>query len=188
MKNLEQELKLQLSKREYDILQEYSQTESVLQTNHYFAQDNMPSDVMFRLRVKCGKYLLCYKKLLSQTNGVTICDEREKEISEQFAQQLLSRGIFYTEVKSILGVDVPENLTYVGSMDTYRTKFALNNLTLELDYNKYLDTVDYELECECDKVENLEQLQSQLVYLFGITPTPSEPKSKRFFAKLNNKK
>lgn len=184
MKNIEQELKLQLTEEQYNLLQSYSATQSVLQTNYYFACDGMPCDVMYRLRVKQGKYILCYKKLLDRTNGVFVCDEREAEVDKQFAEQILASGITCAQAKTILGVDVAKDLTCVGSMDTYRTKFDYFGFSLELDRNQYLGTTDYELECECDNVASLAKLHCNLTELFGVAPTPSQPKSQRFWAKL----
>lgn len=47
MKNFEQELKLQLDEREYNILADYAKTEPQLQTNYYFCYPDMPADVIF---------------------------------------------------------------------------------------------------------------------------------------------
>ena len=52
MKNIEQELKMRLDEREYDILLQKSDERPVLQTNYYFASDEIASDVMVRIRQK----------------------------------------------------------------------------------------------------------------------------------------
>lgn len=52
MRNIEQEIKLKLSEREYGILLGYSDVQPQLQTNYYFAWQNMPRNVMLRIRKK----------------------------------------------------------------------------------------------------------------------------------------
>ena len=123
MKNFEQELKMALSEREYDILMGAAGVNPQLQTNYYFRYDGMPQDTMFRLRTKGKECKLCYKRLLSSRSGVAVCDERECEVSAGFANSMCQRGIRVEEVKELLGVEIASELTFIGSMDTYRAKF-----------------------------------------------------------------
>ena len=188
MKNIEQELKMALSEREYNILLDVAKVEPQLQTNYYFRCKAMPDDLMVRLRKKGEEYILCYKRRLSLHNGVAVCDERECEVSATFADSLCSRGITQAELKTLLGVDflkelqadLPKSLQMVGSMDTYRAKFKIEDWTLELDKNEYLGKVDYELECENLYVEQLEKLKNYLFYAYGIIFRQSLPKVERF--------
>ena len=180
MKNIEQELKMALDEREYDILLGVAQVEPQLQTNYYFRFKGMSRDLMIRLRVKGDVCVLCCKQRLSDRNGVTVCDERECEISPDFADSLRSRGITRDEVQQLLGVDVPKDLMPVGSMDTYRAKFQIQSWTVELDKCVYTGRVDYELECENLHVEQLEKLKNYLFYAYGIVFRPSKPKVQRF--------
>ena len=180
MKNIEQELKMALNEREYNILLAASGTASQLQTNYYFRYAGMPTDVMVRLRKKNGEYVLCYKRRLSDRSGVAVSDERECEISQDFAESLLSRGITQTEVKQLLGADLAHDLTLVGQMDTYRVKFDIGQWQVELDKSVYSGRVDYELECENLYVEQLEKLKNYLFYAYGIVFRPSKPKVQRF--------
>ena len=180
MKNIEQELKMALNEREYNILLGVAHVEPQLQTNYYFRYKGMPKDMMIRLRKKGEQYLLCYKRQLSHSYGIAVSDERECEVSAEFAQSMVSRGITQSEVERLLGVDVQKDLSCIGSMDTYRAKFNIEQWTLELDKNEYTGRVDYELECENLYVEQLEKLKNYLFYAYGIIFRQSKPKIQRF--------
>ena len=186
MTNFEQELKMTLSEREYNILSGVAGVSPQLQTNYYFRSNDMPADTMVRLRSKGKVHVLCYKHLLSDRSGIAVCDERECEVSADFAESMRKRGISIAEARTLLGVDIASELTLVGSMKTYRTKFNIDNWTVELDKNVYLDTVDYELECENLFVEQLEKLKNYLFYTYGIVFRPSKPKVQRFLQRYNN--
>lgn len=187
MRNLEQELKLSLEEREYDILSALTEQKPQLQTNYYFCSENFPQNTMVRIREKGGVYLLCVKRLLQQNRGVTVCDERECEVSPNFARNLLSRGIRSSELNGMLKTDFDEDLRCVGKMDTYRTAFCLKEWHLELDKNLYLNKCDYELECESANVQQLNELENYLFYAYGVVIKHSVSKSKRFFEALNGK-
>ena len=180
MKHIEQELKMALTEREYNILMAEGQVEPQLQTNYYFRYKEMPEGVMIRLRKKGNEFKLCYKLRLSDRNGVAVCDERECEVAADFASSMVRRGIKQAEVKQLLGVDLQSDLTCIGSMDTYRAKFNVDGWTVELDKNVYANVVDYELECENLYVEQLEKLKNYLFYTYGIIFRQSKPKVQRF--------
>ena len=187
MKNIEQELKLLLDEREYNILLEQAKVAPILQTNYYFGYLGMSKEKMVRIREKQGVYLLCYKERMSQIDGVIVCDERECEIAPDFARRLLKEGIRQSELKSIFNVDLGDDLHCFGSMDTYRAKFQLAEWTLELDKNVYLDNTDYELECEHKDVVSLSKLKNYLFYAYGIVINPAIPKVQRFYKALNRR-
>lgn len=183
MKNIEQELKMALDEREYNILLDISGVSPQLQTNYYFTNKDMLADTMVRLRVKGDDNILCYKYRMSNTNGIAVCDERECEVSADLAKSLISRGMTQKEAKDFFGIDMLYDLKLAGSMDTYRAKFQLQDWTIELDKNEYAGVVDYELECENLYVEQLEKLKNYLFYAYGIVFRPSAPKVQRFLAR-----
>lgn len=185
MKNVEQELKLRLTEREYRLLAERSDVKPQLQTNYYFYYDGMPRDEMVRLRQKGDAFLLCYKRRLSCREAVCVSDERECEITSERARYILQRGISVDEMRKLFGVTTVVPLLLAGKLETYRTKFVLSGWVLELDKNVYLDVTDYELECENDDVSELDKLKSYLFREFGIVAQPSNPKSERFYQALN---
>ena len=187
MKNIEQELKLFLDEREYNILLEQSKVNPTLQINYYFGYRGMSKEKMVRIREKLGRYILCYKERLSQIDGVMVCDEHECELSFDVACRFIDNGIRQDELKNILNVDVGDDLVCLGSMETYRAKFQLMEWNLELDKNVYLNETDYELECEHRDVVALSKLKNYLYYAFGVVINPATPKIERFNRALNNR-
>lgn len=185
MNNIEQELKIQLYGSQYNLLCGLTDAEPQLQTNYYFGYDGMAMDVMVRIRNKGAKFCLCYKHRVSQVDGVFVCDERECEISQDLFNVMLNRGIYKSELRQLLDVDVLQDLRYLGSLETLRTKFQLDCWTLEVDKNYYCGITDYELECENSSMQSLNDLASYLLDTYGIANKPSEPKISRFLQALN---
>ena len=179
MKNIEQELKLLLDEREYNIIFTAANVTPQLQTNYYFGYPTMDKEVMVRIRQKDGKFVLCYKRRMSQIDGVLVSDERETELTADVAARLLRNGISPQQIKQYFDVK-SEHLNCLGSMDTYRAKFQLDEWTLELDKNVYCDCIDYELECENNDVVLLNKLKNYLNYKFGVVIKPAMPKVQRF--------
>ena len=169
MKNIEQELKIILTEREYSLLAQRADASAQLQTNWYFGYVSMPRDMMVRLRKKGEEFVLCCKRRLNEQDGVTVSDEREQQITVEHAEYILTRGVTADEMRKL---------------DTFRTKFVLNGWVLELDKNVYLDITDYELECENSDVLELNRLKNYLYHTFGILSQPSRPKSERFWEAL----
>ena len=184
MRNLEQELKMRLDERSYNLLLSTTQQKPQLQTNFYFCGKQFNKDVMVRVRQKGETYVLCAKKRYNSHNGVFLCDEREVEITKDYAISLCARGISPQEFATLLNLDFAEHFHFVGQLQTYRTKFDFLEWTLEVDKNFFLDTIDYELECECNDVQKLEKLKAQLAYQFGIPFVASVAKSQRFHDRL----
>lgn len=188
MNNREQELKIALSKAQYDKLLKESGQLPVAQTNMYFYCDGQSVDTMVRLRLKLGAYTFCYKRLLTNFNGVNVCDEREQAVDNDIAQTMLADGISPSQFAAFTGIQSDKTYRFVGELVTWRTKFDYEHKwTLELDKNEYLGETDYELECECDNLVLLEELKENLEQKFGIAFAPSKPKSERFADKFFNK-
>jgi uncharacterized protein YjbK len=187
MRNLEQELKLQLTQREYNILQGVAKVEPVEQINYYFAPKHCNLSVMLRLRQKGNTFIACFKQRITHSNGVMVSDEKECEIDYNYAQTLIERGITVEEIATFFKVDVAEDFYCIGKLTTYRTKFVLDEWTLELDKNSYFDITDYELECESTQIESLMKLKSYLTYTYGIAIRPSITKFERFLLAMGKK-
>lgn len=185
--SIERELKMSLDQEKYEELLAVSNVQPQLQVNYYFYCADMPSEVMLRIRHVGGKYLFCYKKLLCRENGVNICDERETYIDEEFANNLLTKGVTPAHLKQLVDIETRSTYTCAGNLQTYRAKFLLDKWLIELDKNEYLGTVDYELECECGSDELLGKLKDYLFYNYALIFTPSLSKSARFFNKLKSK-
>lgn len=187
MRNLEQELKLQLTEREYNILQSVASVQPVEQINYYFAPKRCNANVMLRLRQKNDNFIACLKQRITHADGVMVSDEKECELDGDYAQTLIKRGITAKEATNFFQMDLTQDFFYLGKLTTYRTKFILGEWTLELDKNEYFDVTDYELECESDKVESLMKLKSYLTYTYAIAIRPSVTKFERFLTAKNKK-
>ncbi len=185
MKNLEQELKLSLTEREYNILLAQCPVQPQEQINYYFSPKVNDLSTMVRLRKKGDSFLLCYKRRLTHTNGVMVSNELEQEIAPDYAQNLISRGITKAEMTNFFRMDFYDDFAFVGTLTTYRSKFQLEEWTLELDKNLYFDTCDYELECESNQIQSLEKLKSYLAYHFGVVLCHSKTKYERFLTKFH---
>jgi uncharacterized protein YjbK len=116
-----------------------------------------------------------------------VSDEKECEIDYNYAQTLIERGITVEEIATFFNVDVVEDFYCIGKLTTYRTKFVLDEWTLELDKNSYFDITDYELECESTQIESLMKLKSYLTYTYGIAIRPSITKFERFLLAMGKK-
>lgn len=187
MNNVERELKASLSKEEYETLLKEGNVRPRLQTNYYFCCEDMPKDVMIRIRHSGGKFKLCFKRLLSSVSGVNVCDEREIDVDARTAEELMTNGATPAILKELVNFDAASTYLCAGRLDTYRAKFLLDRWLVELDRNEYLGVVDYELECEGADDEPLCALKDCLRYRYGIVFKSSLPKSARFFNKLTGK-
>ncbi len=189
MRNLEQELKLRLTEREYNLVAESTDIKPVLLVNYYFTAEDLSPDTMVRLRQIGDRYVMCYKRRISHCDNVMVCDEREVEATPSFAADVIRNGVGYRALRQMFDVDTFDTrLEYAGELRTYRTTFTWKNMTVELDRCEYLGITDYELECESSHVEDLDVLKNYLNHTYGIVIRSSEPKNKRFFDRLKELK
>ncbi len=182
MRNIEQELKLVLTEREYNMLTGGRQAE--VQINNYFYGKGLKPDIMVRVREKKDAYILCVKQKVSDVRGVTLSEERECEITEGLAEAFIRNGITSEKLLTLLGADVDTDLYCVGKLTTHRTSYTLEEWNIEIDKNEYLGVTDYELECENRRIEQLDKLKNYLFLTYGIKAVPSAAKSLRFFGRL----
>ncbi len=172
----EYEIKYLLCKSAYDKLSEvFSDSDAITfeQVNYYYDtydQKLRNKNITARIREKDGKLKGVIK---DHSAGTT----HSREIS--FRVESVSNVISYN----------CENLYLHGNLYTKRTEIKIcDGITLMLDYNKYLDTEDYELELEYvpefkEKADGIIlTLQSILGYMEA--PDLSKSKSERFFSRL----
>lgn len=189
MKNLEQELKLQLTQREYNLIAATTDTCPVVIVNNYFVAKGQTKDTMVRVRQIGDSYTLCFKRRLGFADDVMVCDERECVVDKAFADNAVANGLGATSVNRIFDVDdFFEDFAYVGSMQTTRHCFNIEQWSIELDKCDYLGKTDYELECECTHIDRLNELKNYLNYTFGVVIKSSTAKNARFLAELERQK
>lgn len=178
--NIEQELKLQLNEYQYRKLTESCGVTAVKQVNYYFTADGLSQDVMVRVRHKADSFVLGYKRRIGTADGVYTSDERESTIPADVAEQIITKGLSLPVAEHLLGVTLPCPVFCVGQLTTWRSKYLLGGMMVEVDKNEYLSITDYELECESNDVAKLNRLKSYLLAHYGVKCTPSLPKSYRF--------
>ncbi|MEG1706917.1 MAG: CYTH domain-containing protein [Clostridia bacterium] len=175
---MEQELKIMLSYREYNLLLPEVAL-GATQTNYYFSSKS--SEYSARIREKQGTYTLTAKQRLSNSNGIALNREYSSEISDFTAKALISDGITTKTMKDILELTIESPYMFVGELVTFRVKYVWRGYAFELDKNTYLGRTDYELECENTDYEQLEILKQLLIREFGLTIRESQGKMQRFF-------
>lgn len=179
MTNIEQELKLSLDERQYNNIVANA-TSSSQHTNHYFCCDHMPSGITVRIRHSQGGYLLTAKVHVSHTNDVNVCQEHNAEITEGLALSMIDYGITAEQFAQMVGIEVPHNLRSIGYMTNLRSIVDIDGHTVEVDRCSYLDTVDYELEYECNDRAKMQRLRSVLIHKYALSLSPSVSKYHRF--------
>lgn len=181
--NVEQELKLSLTESSFRALSALTKNAPHLQVNHYFAPSGSPlrpSETMVRIREKDGAFVLCCKRRISNTDGVSVCDERECPLESDTAHDFVARGLPASEINNILNTDFCCGFSPIGRAETLRTTFWLSSWLIELDETHYLGRCDYELECENADSDSLARLKVVLAKDFGIDICYSQPKFARF--------
>ncbi len=143
---IEQEYKELLTKEQFhELLKEFSPDNSVVQTNHYFADsEGVLSERKTTVRVReiGSKYKLQVKMPISEEKGLHVKKEYEEKIPqlpEMFEGERISKII-----KHEVG-----DCHLLGSLTTERHKYQWDKDTeICLDKSSYLDTEDYEIEVE----------------------------------------
>ncbi len=179
MINIEQELKLVLDERQYNNIVANAVSSSQ-HTNHYFYCDSMPSGLTVRIRHSQGSYILTAKVHVSHTNDVNVCQEHNAELTENLATSMIECGITAEQFAHMVGLEVPHHLRSMGCMTNLRSIVDIDGHTVEVDKCSYLDTVDYELEYECNDRAKMQRLRSVLIHRYALSLTPSVSKYHRF--------
>lgn len=176
MSEKEHEFKVLLSKDEYHILLRFLDklmVEYGWQTNYYYdTRDEVmrKRNVTVRIRQKNNKLIGTVKKHLETDNLST---------EEHFCVDTLPRVLMWEG----------RPLWMKGTLTTERRVFKVcDGITLMLDMNQYLDTIDYELEVEFE-----EQCRNQAEWIMMIISgclerqmkQMSVSKSERFFRRMS---
>lgn len=183
MTYIEQELKLMLTARQYNLLLT-KDASTVVQYNHYFFCDNMDTSTVIRIRQKQDNYQLTCKQGVTSVNNISVAKEYNMDITANLAQSMIANGITKEQLKDILDISMPHDCRYIGVLKTTRSVVLIEGMSVELDCNQYLGTTDYELEYECNDIVTIDRLKSILLYKYGIIAVSSKPKSRRFVEKL----
>ena len=175
----EYEIKYLISKKAYDKLSKvFFDSDSITfeQVNYYYdtyEQKLRHKNITARIRKKDGKLTAVIK---DHSVGI----EHSKET--RFRAESVSNMITYNG----------EKLYLYGELYTKRTEINIcDGITLMLDYNKYLDIEDYEMELEYtpefkEKADGIILTLRSIIGYMGASEL-SKSKSERFFINFSNR-
>lgn len=179
---IEKEIKVLLTKEEYESLQKlFKWDEELKQTNYYYTDMEgkiNKDEVTIRVREKAQKLLLQIKRPRAFKNALHISDEYEVPIDR------IPEKIDKKYIQQIVGGDIG-NVELIGKMITYRKVYNWGEeVEICLDRNLYINKVDYELEVEfINEIpsELVQTLNDNNIYMDNIV----DGKYKRFMSELN---
>ena len=201
---VERESKSMLTPEEYRLLMDHFKKtgdDSVPQSNYFYDTEDLAldrNDVTLRVRARKGEYELTVKQkpkpqklTFMQFLGLSKKPEKEGRLETNhrpFTPE--QREVFFKQglvpdgnVKNMLAsLNLLAPYHFHGDLTTMRTEFMYHGCKLALDFSKYLDVEDYEIEME---QSDLEVDQSQA--LMNLLATMSIPyrkaigKRKRFY-------
>lgn len=145
--NIEQEVKVLLTKEQYDLLESrFSWNETLFQKNTYYtAMDSNGKKEYNTIRIRelDGKFYLQVKMPVSENGSLHVKKEYEKVVDG--IKDVISKE----ELKELTGARLPD-VKKVGTLSTERKMCYRNDIHAEicLDKSDYFDVTDYELEVE----------------------------------------
>lgn len=171
---IEKEVKTLLSSQLYKKLKNTFEWNNFFhQVNYYYDYKNNNDFDTIRVRKKGSKYFLQLKRKIKQNGSFHIKEEYESEIDN--VPQKIDKEVIQ-QLTSIMARDA----IYVGELHTLRGVCLYSDtVKIMLDENKYLGTIDYELEIEfTDKLPC--SLLKKLVRLGVVFDRKSLSKRNRF--------
>ncbi|ALC86272.1 hypothetical protein AM499_10840 [Bacillus sp. FJAT-22090] len=149
------EFKNLLTKDEFEQMLAHFQVDSddfYTQTNYYFDTSSnyfKEKKMGFRLRVMANKNELTLKvpekeHIMNETTYLLTDSEKEE----------ILQNLHFPDIPIINQIKNEGTLTCIGSMQTNRANKTFENGMLFFDHSLYSQTEDFEVEYECDNVEN----------------------------------
>jgi uncharacterized protein YjbK len=192
MKNIEKELKYQLTKADFYKFKnfldnnEVNRVSTFTQINYYFDTEELSlkdRDTTIRIRKiiePLKKYELTLKTPLRKSNNsnIKIKNEFSLDLDEQIAECIITKGNFknyyfllnqiLNEVKEEI---CPDKITLIGNLKTIREIYLLdyNYDPINIDISSYLGEEDYEIEWETDKVYEAANILVKILNKLEIT-------------------
>ncbi|SDX44917.1 MULTISPECIES: CYTH domain-containing protein [Salimicrobium] len=182
---IEIEFKNLLTEEEYKRMLEelpFDPDEFFGQTNYYFETGKLllkQHGAALRIRQKGSGWTMTLKEphpegLLETHDEI---DEYEANLwirNEGHAQPNITKRL------NNLGIDISD-LYYLGSLSTRRREISYQKTTVTLDYSRYFQTHDYELEIEADSREQGVRVFQELLSKFSIPQRETKNKIQRFY-------
>ncbi|MRX73627.1 CYTH domain-containing protein [Bacillus lacus] len=181
---LEIEFKNLLSQEHFHSLCNYfslSEQDFKQQVNHYFDTDSFTlkdAGCALRIREKNSKDILTFK----QPAAVGILEThqplhaQEKEIALHTGE--LPPGPVQEKVEKLI---VEGKLAYFGSLTTFRAEKKYKSGLIVLDYSRYLNKEDYEIEFEVSDYDTGREQFADLLSSLNIPFTKTKNKVRRFY-------
>ena len=174
----EKEIKVLLTKEEYEMIQSlFSFKKPYVQSNYYYGHENIDTRITIRIRKK-NDLKLQIKIPVCINGSLHIKEEYEGAIDEIY--DILP----FEKVKNIYDVGVDSDLYLLGKLCTNRRVCTLfPDIEIALDMNEYLGKIDYELEIEYKggyPTQVIDILESENIFLKGNT----KGKKTRFMEQL----
>lgn len=179
--NIEQEIKVLLSKEQYELLEtKFTWEKTLFQKNTYYTAMDKQEEKAYntiRIRELDGMYYLQVKMPVSESGSLHVKKEYEKKVDG------ITETISHEQLEEMTGLDLP-TAKKVGTLATERKLCYREEMHAEicLDKSDYLGVTDYELE-----VEYTDEYPGELVKQiedYGIDVNRhGKGKCGRFFAK-----
>lgn len=180
---LEKEIKYLLDEEDYNgLLRRHgAQAMTKIQINDYYRSSEQLS---LRIRTAKGGCQLTAKVPVTAGDKPSGRWEYNAEVTQEVADLCRKQGLSPVFVRERLGLELPETAPYLGRLQTTRTVWTEDGLRWELDKNEFLDTIDWELECE---VQTDEQWRQAEEWILANVPSAHEgpTKQRRFVDRLH---
>ncbi|WLR42954.1 CYTH domain-containing protein [Bacillus carboniphilus] len=182
---IEIEFKNMLTEKEYKLLLENYKinTEQIFkQTNYYFdTQDFLLKQHGIALRIRKKNDI--YQWTLKQPYQDGLLETHQPLSNEEFEQAIQSNvkkeGPVFDQLKELSLIN--QELICLGSLITFRTEKKLKNGLIVLDYSRYLNKEDFELEFEVKDYGQGKVDFHSLLSKHRIPARPTKNKIQRFY-------
>ncbi|SDJ44967.1 CYTH domain-containing protein [Salimicrobium halophilum] len=182
---IEIEFKNLLTEKEYMRMLEglpFEKESFTEQTNYYFETEDMQlkeNGAALRIRHKGDSWTMTLKEPhpegLLETHDTI--DERQ---ADQWIQNRGAKQPNITKQLEAMGIDSAD-LRFLGSLATRRREIDYKNTTVTLDYSRYFQVQDYELEIEANSKAQGETVFEELLDRFSIPKRETKNKIRRFY-------
>lgn len=184
---IEIEFKNLLTKAEFNLLLDAFAfpKDARKQTNFYFETEDFrlkDKHSALRIREKNDKYTLTLKE--PYEDGLL---ESHDPLTKQEATAWIEGNPVAKEFtsKQLANLNIPEkDFKYYGSLETKRHEIKFKNVLVVLDYSKYNQQEDYELELEAEDYNTGEQIFKEILDKHQIPNRYTPSKIERFFHTL----
>ncbi|SIS47850.1 CYTH domain-containing protein [Salimicrobium flavidum] len=182
---IEIEFKNLLTENEYKRMLEelpFDKTQFAEQTNYYFETKDLrlkQYGAALRIRHKGGKWTMTLKEPhpegLLETHDTI--DEHEADL---WIQNKGNAQPNITKQLDAMGIE-RSNLRFLGSLATRRREIDYHDTTVTLDFSRYFQKEDYELEIECTSKHQGQAVFDELLHEFSIPRRETKNKIQRFY-------